>query len=434
MPAGRRGHPNKAEMKVLQAKREEDARVVTLLDELPPLYKCTKCGAITHKPSTKFFAVPQNEALSGNENKATLCMECANTYFEEYKRKYNNEKYALLMVCCRMGAYFHEPAYNALHEAEMNDPEKNQLTLGKYFRILNGPQYKKKDFMSYFQEVLAEHKELQTVEEGRDKLEEKWKVADQRNKITCLRAVGYDCFEDESYSSNDRKQMFAALARYLQMPDVEDDKHKLDGAIEIVKTNHQINLINREINKETIAPNPDFDKISRLTQMKKTLTAVINQTAKENGISAGSGYNGKSKSTVAVTQIMKDMIDNGVIEAKVNLTDVKMTEVFQHIANISARSLMNEMNITGDEYAEMVAKQANTVRQLNDEVAKLKEDLRLMTIRAHEAESKNPRFMVNRVEINIGGDRELEELENEELMQQKQQQEAATRQLESDVS
>lgn len=432
MPQGRRGHPSKAEIKAAQAKRDEDARVATLLDELPPLYKCTKCGAITHKPATKFFAVPQNNALEGNENKATLCMECANTYFEEYKRKYNNEKYALMMVCCRMGAYFHEPAYNALHEAEMNDPEKNALTLGKYFRILNGPQYKKKDFMTYFQEVFAEHKELQTIEESRDTVEAKWKMADQRNKVTCIRAVGYDCFEDESYSSSDRRQMFAALARYLQMPDVEDDKHKLDGAIEIVKTNHQINLINREINKETIAPNTDFEKITRLTQVKKTLTAVITQTAKENGISAGSGYNGKSKSTVAVTQIMKDMIDNGVIEAKVNLTDVKMTEVFQHISDISARSLMNEMNITGDEYAEMVAKQANTVRSLNDEVMKLKEELRIMTIRAHEAEAKNPRFMINRIEIDIGADRERLALEEEELMQQKQLENM--RQLGSDAS
>ena len=420
MPQGRRGHPSKAEIKAAQVKRDEDARVATLLDELPPLYKCTKCGAITHKPATKFFAVPQNNALEGNENKATLCMECANTYFEEYKRKYNNEKYALMMVCCRMGAYFHEPAYNALHEAEMNDPEKNALTLGKYFRILNGPQYKKKDFMTYFQEVFAEHKQLQTIEESRDTVEAKWKIADQRNKGTCIRAVGYDCFEDESYSSSDRRQMFAALARYLQMPDVEDDKHKLDGAIEIVKTNHQIDLINREINKETIAPNTDFEKITRLTQVKKALTAVITQTAKENGISAGSGYNGKSKSTVAVTQIMKDMIDNGVIEAKVNLTDVKMTEVFQHISDISARSLMNEMNITGDEYAEMVAKQSNTVRSLNDEVMKLKEELRIMTIRAHEAEAKNPRFMINRIEIDIGADRERHALEEEELMQQKQ--------------
>jgi len=143
------------------------------------------------------------------------------------------------------------------------------------------------------------------------------------------------------------------------------------------------------------------------------LNEVINRAAKDNAISAGGGSK-RTKSATAVTAIMKEMIDNGVIEAKVNLTDVKMTETFSTIAAISAKALVDEMNITGDEYAVMVGQQADIIRDQNDKIMKLEEELRLKTIQIHDLESKKKRYVSHPVDIDVGGAaRALEEEEAE---------------------
>ena len=173
----------------------------------------------------------------------------------------------------------------------------------------------------------------------------------------------------------------------------------------------QVDFLDRELNRESRSPEPDFGKIDRLIATKKQLSEIINRTAKENAISAG-GASKRNRSATAVTAIMKEMIDNGVIEAKVNLTDVKMTETFSTIAQISAKALVDEMNITGDEYAVMVGQQAETIRNQNDRIMDLEEQLRLKTIQLHDYESKKKRYVSHPVEIEIGGAIKL--LEEEE--------------------
>ena len=300
-----------------------------------------------------------------------------------------------------------------MHEKELGDPEHEKFTIGKYIRQLSGPQYKKQTFLSYMISVLKRKQAFSTQEESRERREDQWKVADRRTKLMCIREVGYDCFDDPVYSSEDRKQMFNSLAQYLASGDVAEDKHKRDAAINIVKTSMQIDFLDRELNRESRSPDPDFMKIDKLIAAKKQLNEVINRAAKDNAISAGGGSK-RTKSATAVTAIMKEMIDNGVIEAKVNLTDVKMTETFSTIAAISAKALVDEMNITGDEYAAMVGQQADIIRDQNDKIMKLEEELRLKTIQIHDLESKKKRYVSNPVDIDVGGAaRALEEEEAE---------------------
>ena len=418
----KRGRPSKAEL-ALQAKRERRAereKVEAILEDLPPIFKCTRCGKMTSTATGNFFAINNNVAFEGNESRASICCECTTKFFNEYTEKYDDEKLALMLTCMHLGVFFSEPLYDSMHEKELIDPEHEKFTVGKYIRQLSGPQYKKQTFLSYMISVLKKKQAFSTQEESRDRLEGTWKAADRRTKNMCIREVGYDCFDDPIYSSDDRKQMFNSLAQYLASGDVAEDKHKRDAAINIVKTSMQADFLDRELNRESRSPDPDFSKIDKLIAAKKQLNDIINRAAKDNAISAG-GSSKRGKSATAVTAIMKEMLDNGVIEAKVNLTDVKMTETFSTIAKISASALVDEMNITGDEYAVMVGQQADIIRDQNEKIAKLEEEVRLKTILIHDLEAKKKRYVSHPVEIDIGGaaralEEEEQELEAEEYV------------------
>ena len=132
--------------------------------------------------------------------------------------------------------------------------------------------------------------------------------------------------------------------------------------------------------------------------IKDRLVSTINAIAKENGISvSGSGRKGKKTNTF--TSIMKEMLENGVTEAKSNFTEVKMTDAFRHVAEISAKALVNEMNLTGDDYATMAARQADTIRELNAKLDEVEEELRLTTIELREAKEKKPSSIKTEIDL-----------------------------------
>lgn len=237
----KRGRPTKAEQ-ALQAKRERRAereRVEAILEDLPPVFKCTRCGKVTSTGTGNFFAIINNAAFEGNEGRASICCDCTNKFFNEYCDTYDDEKLALMLTCMHLGVYFSEALYDSMHEKELTDPENEKFTIGKYIRQLSGPQYKKQTFVSYMISVLKRKQAFSTKEESRDRLEDNWKTADKRTKTMVIREVGYDCFDDPVYSSDDRKQMFNSLSQYLISGDLSDDKHKRDAAINIVKTQMQ---------------------------------------------------------------------------------------------------------------------------------------------------------------------------------------------------
>lgn len=402
--ARKSGRPTKKEVaqREAQMRRAEEARVGAILEELPPIWKCTRCSTLVQRPEGRFFAVNTNDAYSGNAGRTNLCIACSRKYFDEYSERFKDEKLALMLTCAQMGSYFSEPLYATMKDAEAEDPEKNAFDLGKYVRSLNGQQYKGKNFISYMTELYSKQQTFTSDEELRERGEELWKASDRKNKASCIKDIGYDCFNDPAYTDSDRRFLFNLLASYLLTGDVADDRNKVQAIIEIVKTSLQMEFVNRQINQESRKSALDQEAISKLVNIKSQLQNLLNKTAKENALSASSSGQ-RGKSSTAFTAVMKEMIDNGVLEAKVNLTEVKMTEAFQAIADISTRALINEMNITGDEYAALVGKQIQTIKSQNEKIMKLEEDLRLMTIRAHEAEAKKKRYSVNIVELEMGG-------------------------------
>jgi hypothetical protein len=314
-----------------------------------------------------------------NELYTCTCSDCANELYEDAKTKYKDEKMALIIICHYLDIYFSEELY----ESRKDDAN---FSLGNYLKNINLGQYKAKNFTTFLVNALREGNILRTSQEIQIESEFKWKASDIKNKTYVLQTVGYDCFEDENYTDANRKFLFNTLSDYLT-DDVIEDTHKMQSVISLVKTTLQVDNVDKLINSEFRQKIPDNTLIKSLTEIKGKLVAAINSSANENGISAkGSGKGSKGSNTL--TNIMKEMSENGFEEIKVNVVDIKLSNSYQEIAKDNAKALFNELNFTSDDYARMVATQSEMINDYQTKIMKLEEENRLLKIQVNTLKSE----------------------------------------------
>lgn len=307
----------------------------------------------------------------GHELYSGTCCDCTNELFEDAKAKYKDEKMALIIICHYLDVYFAEELYEKVKD-------NANFSYGNYSKLLNGTQYKAKNFTTFLVNALREGNTLKTGQEIQVEGEVKWSASDKKNKSYVLQTVGYDCFEDENYTDANRKFLFNTLSDYLT-DDVIEDPHKLLSAISLVKTTLQLDSVDKLITSEFRQKIPDHGLIKSLTEIKDKLARTINSSANENGISAkGSGKGSKGSNTL--TNIMKEMSENGFEEIKVNIVDIKMSESYQEISRDNARALFDELNNTSDDYARMVATQSEMIDEYQTKIMKQDEEIRLLKI------------------------------------------------------
>jgi len=356
-----------AKQKSPNSKRQNNSSV-----DNPTVYKCTRCGKERTDAKGFFFMSKTSPLFVSNDLYACICSDCANELFEDAKAKYKDEKMALIIICHYLDVYFSEELY----ESRKDDAN---FSLGNYLKNINLGQYKAKNFTTFLVNALREDNVLKGSQEIQLANEEtKWNASDKKNKSYVLQTVGYDCFEDESYTDLNRKFLFNTLSDYLT-DDVIEDPHKMQCVISLVKTTLQLENVDKLINSEFRQKIPDNSLIKSLTEIKDKLARTINSSANENGISAkGSGKGSKGSNTL--TNIMKEMSENGFEEIKVNVVDIKLSNSYQEIAKDNAKALFDELNHTSDDYARMVATQSEMIDEYQTKIMKLEEDIRLLKI------------------------------------------------------
>jgi len=307
--------------------------------------------------------------FTANELYTNLCCDCTNELYEDMKIKYKDEKMALIILCHYLDVYFSEELYEKVKD-------NANFSYGNYSKLLNGTQYKAKNFTTYLVNELKE--KANEIELNDSEEEVHWNASDRKNKQYVLQTVGYDCFDDENYTESNRKFLFNTLADYLT-DDVIEDPHKLQCVIALVKTAFQLENVDRLINSEFKQKIPDNSLIKSLTDIKDKLSRTINSSANENGISAKSSGKG-SKGSNTLTNIMKEMSENGFEEIKVNIVDIKLSNSYQEISKDNARALFDELNYTSDDFARMVATQSEMIDDYQTKIMKLEEEIRLLKI------------------------------------------------------
>ena len=354
-----------------------------------PAYKCTRCGKMQDDPKGYFFMSKTSPLYTSNELYTTICFDCANELYEENKYKYKDEKMALIIMCHYLDLYFSDELYEKVRD-------NANFSLGNYAKLLNGTQYKAKNFTTYLVNALKEG--IKTIDTMRENEEAKWSSSDLKNKNYVLQSVGYDCFSDEGYTDGNRKFLFNTMADYLT-DDVLEDPHKMQRVISLVKTTLQLESIDKLINGELRKKVPDNALIKSLTDIKDKLERNINSSASENGLSAkGSGKGSRGSTTL--TNIMKEMGENDFDEIKVNLVDIKLSNSYKEIAADNARALFDELNLTSDEYARMLATQSEEMITLQEKLMTLEENNRLQKIEIKSLKEENEKLKTEMEGVN----------------------------------
>lgn len=351
------------------------------LNVLPKIYKCTSCGKMTMNPTGKFYRNQKVPAFEGNDGHTFICSDCVQKLLDLYKREYGSEKLAVFLVCVQTGHYFNE----MLYETMVSKGESAQF--GKYLRQMNNPQWGgEKTILNNFFELNERRSLFLSETQVQTKLEGNWKLEDRKNMVACIRQVGHDPFAGDAYTSADRKYLFNTLSRYLADETVLNDPHKLTSVIEIVKLQLQVAILQERTVNILRSSVPDNSLYKNLTETLARLNDTITRIAKANSITADSR---SVKSAKTFTGVIDEMLKSGMLEAKTNVADVKMDEAFKSIAEISHKALLQELHFTGDEYARMVAEQAEKIHAQQIELIALREELRVLKLEQEIV--KNPK-------------------------------------------
>lgn len=160
-------------------------------------------------------------------------------------------------------------------------------------------------------------------------------LAYKKNKKAVINFVGWDPFKN--YPKEDELPLlYAQLLSFLD-EETKNDGQKLNAVIQIVKLFNQAEKINAAIDKLQI----DTDKIIANTTSVKTLREAAskcisdaNSLAKDNGISVNFNSN-KSKGANTLSGKMKELVEIGLREAKINTYDIGTCEGMKQVALIN---------------------------------------------------------------------------------------------------
>ena len=350
------------------AKRGRPRKKPTLAEIPNP---CIRCGKQYKRYEGNFFkSSKRSDIYIQNESRVPICSNCLQDLQIELEKRFRDKRMVYMTLCAYCDIYYCDKAYYDV-------VEKNNGDFGKYCRIINGQQqYIGKTFKDTLAELNDRITELSTPADL--PIARKMNDQDKKNLSFVISSIGYDCFDDESWSDDDRRFAFNTLAEYLT-DDVLEDPHKVQSVIAMVKTYVQVEQIDKILNMELRKNIVDAAQINKLSGVKTSLLSSINAMAKENGISAITSGK-RSQGGNSLTRIMREMNDNGFEEIKTNIILSKLSESYQEVANDNIKAIIAELALTGDEYAELLSQQTDLVAKQQEKMALLEEDKRKLRL------------------------------------------------------
>lgn len=325
-------------------------------------YTCMCC--LQEKKEEDFFKSQWTKVWVYSHKRVLFCKDCINKLMLEYTNRYGEET-ALMICCALLDIPFYATTYRSIIE------NNSIFNIGLYIRILNGRQWQYKTFLN----SIVENQLTKSEVEIKDEIESKWNKADKQNMNFAISTVGYDPFDNCGMTNNDRKYCFNILAGYCD--GIQEDGHKIQSVVQITQSQLQCRKIDEFINAELLSTNPDEGRIKNLATTKKQLLDSIAKIAQDNNLS--SAYNKNSDAGAdTLSKKMKEMLQNGFDNAEVNLFDIKTSEAIKQIADLSNRSIMEQLSFDSNDYTEMIKEQREMILKYEDDYSKLLEENRLL--------------------------------------------------------
>lgn len=281
--------------------------------------------------------------------------------------------------------------YNAKYSGKVvtkGDDRKNIISF--YFKNINSMvQYKNMGWEDGLKQNIREGHVTEEIETGYgvmppaeqphvEKPEVKLSKGDKQNMNFVIDTVGYDPFDDCGFSAADRRDAFNILASYCDNDGVSEDGHKIQSVIQITQIQLQCRKVDQMINDQLAVPAAtNMDILKSLSDTKKKLLDTASKLAAENSISAANSKK-QTKGANTLSYKMKELADNNFERIKVNLFDIKTCEAMRQIADLSNRSIMDQLAFDANDYTEIIKDQREMITSLTEKCDQLEEENRLM--------------------------------------------------------
>ena len=333
---------------------------------------CTSCGKSKLKDKNFYLSNSPFDA----DGRVNVCKDC----ILENVDVTNIESVKSMLA--RLNRPFIFEMWNSSVEEGKN---RNKNPFGLYIKslLLNG-KYRDLTFFDTNDKLITNNMEENNFE--RDTYSQiNMSPEDLKNKEDVIRMVGYDPFETEHEA--DKRHLYNKLIDFLDESTLEDS-FKLPAVIEIVKTFNQIDKINHALNRITSNVNEingNIGNIKSLFEAKSKMYQSVLALAKDNGISVNHNNN-KSKGSGTLSGIIKQLHEIGLEEAEINLFDIETAAGMKQVADISNKSIFEQLNLNENDYTDMIKEQRKMLIELQDKVDQLEEENRLLKIKVKQFE------------------------------------------------
>ena len=317
------------------------------------------------KPESEYYVAKFSRRWKWSNNRALICKNCIEGFLKDYSNRYG-EQMALALCCAMLDIPFYAETYRSVIE------NNSFFTIGLYTRQTNClGQFNLKNFSN----SIIEGEFGKSEAEVRESVEAKWSRQDKQNMNYSISVVGYDPFDECGMTNNDRRYCFNILAGYCDDESVRDDSHKIQTVIQLTHIHLQCKKIDESINRELANSAPEDKKIKEYATTKKNLLDSISKMVRDNNIS--SNYNEKSKKGKdTLSEKMKEMSANDYEAIKVNLFEIKKAEAMKQIADLSNRSILEQLSFDSNDYTDMIKEQREMILKYESDFDELREENR----------------------------------------------------------
>lgn len=342
------------------------------------------------KESDKILCIYHGEELSLNNNwyqagsatiwrnaklgKIPICKACIDKIYIDYYTRSQNIKWSVYKMCEKLDI----PFINKIYDGAIQ--EKNgewQKVFGAYIKTYNSFSSQNKWEMNFDNSEEVELDFSPTSECDIKGITAKLSNADKRIIKDVENMIGYLPFE--GYSDTDQKFLYNDLINYLT-EDVVEDQFLVSQFIQISLNNNQINKYNYLISQYSSDPKimlENGDKLKSFNNLIKDLSAVNNNIAKENGISA-KNKTGNNVNKTSLTGKMKYLAENKFDAMEIDYYSQKKAYGMQVSANISLKAMKEQFSMDENDFYEIIETQRELVKSLQSKVDDLQEENRLL--------------------------------------------------------
>ena len=218
--------------------------------------------------------------------------------------------------------------------------------------------------MENFEQIYSEELKLLALTED-----------DKRNRQQIVNIIGYDPFEKNPIE--DKPQLYRDLTGMLT-DSMRKDIPRAKAAVEVVIGYNNIRKYQDRVNSLINSGSMDEDtqkQLDKHLEMIAKIQASVSATSEKNGFtnSRALGSNGRGMLSDVMNTIDEHMYDPGIT----NFYDIATSESIKQISDISVKSMLNQVKLTGQEYVEILAEQNKIVHEAQQKMRALKEALRI---------------------------------------------------------